>query len=77
METSSRNSLLFYIAAEVADATSEFVNTERIVLDYLRGTSEKIVGLAKASQEYQSAFANFKQQVQRPQFVPRRRQPGN
>jgi len=52
------------IAAEVADLAAEFVEAERIVLDYVQGPSEKTPeGLAKVQKEFSAAVAKLREQL--------------
>ncbi len=52
------------IAAEVADATDEFIAAERIILDYVQGPEEKSVGrFKKLHDEFQSVVAKLKERL--------------
>ncbi len=52
------------IAADVADAAEEFVQAEKIVLDYVKGPGPKTPqGLAEARAEFQQAVARLKQRL--------------
>ena len=52
------------IAAEVANLAAEFVEAERIVLDYVQGPGEKTPeGLAKVQKKFSAAVARLREQL--------------
>src|SRR5207249_2870142 len=54
------------IAADVADAAAEFVAAERIILDYVNGTSSKtLAGYTAARKEYSAVIARLSARVKR------------
>ncbi len=54
------------IAADVADAAQEFVDAEKIVLDYVNGAGPKTpAGLAAARKEYSAVVAKLTDRVRK------------
>ena len=54
------------IASEVADVSQEFVDAEKIVLDYVNGTGKKTpAGLTAARKEYSAVVAKLTQRARR------------
>jgi regulator of RNase E activity RraA len=54
------------IATEVADITQEFIDAEKIVLDYVNGSGKKTpAGLANARKEYSAVAAKLTARVKR------------
>ncbi len=54
------------IAAEVADVAAEFIDAERIIMDYARGSGEKTIeGLAAARQEFSEVIKKLTARVSR------------
>jgi 4-hydroxy-4-methyl-2-oxoglutarate aldolase len=53
------------IATDVADASQEFIDAEKIVLDYVNGPGKKTpAGLASARKEYSAVVAKLTERVQ-------------
>lgn len=53
------------IATDIADCTQEFVDAERIVLDYVNGSGKKTAaGLGAARKEYSAVVAKLTERVQ-------------
>jgi regulator of RNase E activity RraA len=54
------------IAAEIADVTQEFVDAEKIVLDYVNGSGSKTAaGLANSRKEYGAVVAKLTERIKR------------
>ncbi len=54
------------IAADIADLTQEFVDAERIVLDYVNGSGSKTsAGLAASRKEYGAVVAKLTEQIRK------------
>ena len=52
------------IASDIADVTQEFVDSEKIVLDYVNGSGSKTpAGLAAARKEYGAVVAKLTERI--------------